>query len=219
MEKCKRKFSVQNPIGTGINSLTSSLALMAEEGRNLGDILNTELQECAYFCHVSRESTCIASAYDLPAAANKICGEELTGGAEAGNAPKANEGSKGVPVAYPAPRGVQTFLLKRLLSLSTRARATKHSRPPSHPHLLSDTSGLGAMPLLGAARVFALCHQQGKRDSSVLKMEVCRACFVAREKAGALSCGSDGTASLRSAAAGAEGSAAQRLYREGGRRT
>lgn len=137
----------------------------------------------------------------------------------AGNAPKANEGSKGVPVAYPAPRGVKTFLLKRLLSLSTRARATKHSRPPSHPHLLSDTSGLAAMPVAGAARGFALCHQQGKRDSSVLKMEVCRACFVAREKAGALSCGSDGTESLRSAAAGAEGSAAQRLYREGGRRT
>lgn len=74
MEKCKRKFSDKNSISTGINSLTSSLALMAEEERNLGDILNTELQECAYFCHVSRESTCIASAYDLPAAANKICG-------------------------------------------------------------------------------------------------------------------------------------------------
>lgn len=66
---------------------------------------------------------------------------------------------------------------------------------------------------------FVLCHQQGKRDSSVLKTEVCRACFVARERAGALSRGSDGTESLRSVAAGAQGSAAQRLDSEGGRIT
>lgn len=50
-------------------------------------------------------------------------------------------------------------------------------------------------------------------------MEACRACFVAREKAGALSCGSAGTESLRGVAAGAEGSAALRWYREGGRTT
>lgn len=75
------------------------------------------------------------------------------------------------------------------------------------------------MPLVGAARVFALCHQQRQRDSSVLKMEVCRARFVAGEKAGALSRGSDGRESLGSVATRAEGSAAQRLYGEGGTRT
>lgn len=81
MKKCKRQFSVKNPISTGVNSLTSSLALMAEKGRNLRDVLYTKLQECAYFCHVSREPTCVTSAYDLPAAANKICGAKQRAGA------------------------------------------------------------------------------------------------------------------------------------------
>lgn len=63
------------------------------------------------------------------------------------------------------------------------------------------------MLVVGAAQVFALCHQQRQCDSSVLKMEVCRAHFVAGEKAGALSWGSDGRESPRSVATGAEGSA------------
>lgn len=53
---------------------------MAEEGRKLGD-RTTELQECAHFYHVSREPTCISSAYDLPAAANKIRGAKQRAGA------------------------------------------------------------------------------------------------------------------------------------------
>lgn len=138
MERCKRQFSAKTRISTGVNSLTSSLALMAEEGRHLGDNLHRKLQECAYFCHISREPTCIASAHDLPAAASKIRGvkqsrsrEELAGGAGAGNSPKTNEGNRGVIAAYPAPRGVKSFRMKLLLSLCTAA--PRHS-PPRHPH-------------------------------------------------------------------------------------
>ena len=50
---------------------------------------------------------------------------------------------------------------------------------------------------VGAARIFALCRQQRQRDSSVLKMEVCRARCVAGEQAGALSRGTDGRESSR----------------------
>lgn len=79
MERYKRKFSVKKPISAGTNFLTSSLALMG--GRNLGNILNTELQECAYFCHASREPTCTARACNLPAAANQIRGAKQRAGA------------------------------------------------------------------------------------------------------------------------------------------
>lgn len=58
------------------------------------------------------------------------------------------------------------------------------------------------MLVVGAARAFALCHQPRECDSSVLKMEVCRARFVAGEKAGALFRGSNGRESLGSVAAG-----------------
>lgn len=56
--------------------------------------------------------------------------------------------------------------------------------------------------MAGAAQVFALCHQQRQRDSSVLKMEVCRARSVVGEKAGALSHGGDGRESPGSTDAG-----------------
>lgn len=134
MEKCKRQSSVKNSISTGINFSISSLALNVEEGKNLGEILNTELQEYAYFCHVPRGPTCIACG-----AKQSGSREELAGGAEAGKPPppaKANEGNRGVTVAYPAPWGVKTFWTKHVLSLSTPACATEHGRLPSHPHLL-----------------------------------------------------------------------------------
>lgn len=75
------------------------------------------------------------------------------------------------------------------------------------------------MLVVGAARVFVLCHQQKQRNSSVLKMEFCKARFEAGEKAGALSRDSNDRESLGIVAAGAEGSAAQHLYGEGGRET
>lgn len=53
---------------------------MAEEVRNLGDILNSELGGCAYFCHISSEIACITSAYELSAPANKVCGAKQRAG-------------------------------------------------------------------------------------------------------------------------------------------
>lgn len=53
---------------------------MAEEVRNLGDILNSELGGCAYFCHISSEIACITSAYELSAPANKVCGVKQRAG-------------------------------------------------------------------------------------------------------------------------------------------
>lgn len=62
--------------------------------------------------------------------------------------------------------------------------------------------------MTGAAQVFALCHQQKQRDSSVLKMEACSAALAAGGKPGAPFCSSHGRESSVNVATGAQGSAA-----------
>lgn len=155
MEQCKKQFSVKNPISTGTNLLISSLALMAEEGRKLGDI-TTELQECAYFCHISRESTCISSAYDLPAAANEIRGAKQR--AEAG----------------------KSWLGVQELTTPTKPK-TCYSGTSSTTRCQNLSDEASPLLILSVTRLTfssdALCHQWGKHDSSLLKMEACRACF------------------------------------------
>lgn len=181
-------------------------------------MLNSGLGWRAWFCHFLSEVTCITNAYDLPAPVNEVCRMMQRPGGRKG-CPGDAEVSNPTQCNLQHHRRLKPFWLTVSSSSLILSVLPRKSCPLHHLHLLSETFLIWQpVPVVGAAQTFALCHQLRQRDSSVLKMEVCGACFVAGQNEGDLSRSSSGEESLGSVAATAEGSAAQCLYKEWGRR-